>query len=105
MPDDIKSSLTDKMVEAAYDSGTSFLYRKNPAPAHTSSVTQKAHHTPSAPANLLRSQAVGIMKTRFRSRDKNRDGNPFPRPSSTPEQVTETAETTNPRLMICRARA
>ena len=35
--------------------------------------------------------------------DIHNDGTPFPNPSSAPLHVTETADTTNPRLMILSA--
>lgn len=70
------------------------------SPAVTNSVKQKAYHTPSAPMNLLNIYAAGMMTTAYRSREIHRDGVPLPRPSKAPQQVIETADTTNPRLMI-----
>ena len=44
-----------------------------------------------------------MMTTTYRSREMTRDGVPFPIPSRAPEEVKETAETINPRLIRCRA--
>ena len=76
---------------------------KKENPADINSVKQKAYHTPSAPANRLNRYAAGMMTAAYRSNEINRDGYPFPRPSNAPEQVMETADITNPRLMICKA--
>ncbi len=67
------------------------------------SVAQNAHQTPSAPMTLLKRKANGIITIIYRRREIYRDGVPFPRPSRAPEQVTDTAETTKPRLIIRRA--
>ena len=44
-----------------------------------------------------------MMTTTYLMREMRRDLPPMPRPSSEPEQVMETADMMNPRLMICRA--
>ena len=72
-------------------------------PAAANSVKQNAYQVPSAPRNLLKQNAAGMIITTYRKSDIYRDGRPFPNPSSAPEQVTETADTMNPRLMICKA--
>ena len=40
------------------------------------------------------------MTTTYLSRDMSRDGVPFPNPSSAPDAVTDTADTTNPAHMM-----
>lgn len=72
-------------------------------PAETNSVKQNAYHTPFAPTNRLNKYAAGIMTITYRNSEINKEGAPLPNPSSAPEQVTDTADMTNPRLMICSA--
>ena len=80
-----------------------FLHIMNEMTAVISSVTQKAFHTPSGPKARLSRNAAGTIITRYLHRDIMSDGTPFPRPSSAPDEVTETADTTKPALMIRRA--
>ena len=47
-------------------------------------------------------QLMGLFTT-SRAREIKSDGMPFPSPSRTPENVTETEDTTNPKLMILSA--
>ena len=68
--------------------------------AVTSSETQKAFHTPVTPINRLKMNAHGIMITTYRRREISKDGVPIPSPSKAPADVTETADTINPALMI-----
>ena len=68
-----------------------------------SSVTGKLYHTPFAPDILLSPNAMGIITTIYRANDIYKEGIPFPKPSNAPEQVRETADTKNPRLITCSA--
>ena len=69
----------------------------------TVSLIQNACHTPLAPKNLDNTQDTGMMTMIQRSAEITRDGFPFPRPSNTPQTMTEMEEMTNPLLMICNA--
>ena len=71
--------------------------------AVAASVIQKACHTPSAFQNLLKINAIGIISKPYRSEEITRDGLPIPNPSSAPQEMTETEETTKPALMMRRA--
>lgn len=66
-------------------------------------MKQKAYHTPFAPISRLSRNAAGMIRTTYRSSEIYREGVPFPSPSRAPQQVTETADTMKPRLMMCRA--
>lgn len=90
-------------LQPFYFCRVSLLYIIREKPAEMNSVAQKDHHTPYAPSNLLNKNAAGIMTITYLSREIHRDGYPLPKPSRAPEQVMETAEMINPRLMICRA--
>ena len=74
------------------------LYINAAHAAVISSATQNAFHTPAGPKpqSLESIHAAGIMTTTYLSRDMSRDGVPFPNPSSAPDEVTDTADTTNP---------
>lgn len=67
------------------------------------SVIQNAFQTPTAPKSLLSKNAIGMITTTYRKSEISNEGVPFPSPSSAPEDVTETAETRKPALMIRRA--
>ena len=47
--------------------------------------------------------ASGMMKMTYRQREMTSEAAPLPRPSSAPEEVVDTADTTKPRQMMCRA--
>ena len=67
------------------------------------SVIQNAFQTPTGPMILHKSEAAGMMMNRYRNSEIMRDWVPFPSPSNAPEDVTETADTINPALMMRRA--
>ena len=67
------------------------------------SVIQNACQTPTAPKNLERINAIGIMTMIQRNNEMNNDPFPFPNPSNTPQTITEIEEITNPQLMIRNA--
>ena len=68
--------------------------------AASTSVSQKACHTPSAPSQLHSSAASGMMKITYRHSAMTSDSAPLPSHSSAPEAVVETAEITKPILMM-----
>ena len=71
--------------------------------AVTSSVSQNACHTPTAPAMLLRTSAAGMITSTYLQSDIISDGSPLPRPSSEPVAVTDTDDTINPIQSILSA--
>ena len=64
------------------------------------SLIQNACHTPLAPKNLDNTQDTGMMTIIQRSAEITRDGFPFPRPSNTPQTMTEMEEMTNEQFKI-----
>lgn len=73
---------------------------KKAAIAVISSAIQNACHTPFAEKILLRINAVGIIIIVYLKSDMMSDGKPLLSPSSAPDEVTDTADTTNPALII-----
>ena len=71
--------------------------------ADSTSVTQKACQTPVGPSWRQSSHASGMMKMTYRQREMTSEAAPLPRPSSAPEEVVDTADTTKPRQMMRRA--
>ena len=69
----------------------------------STSVTQKACQTPVGPSWRQSSHASGMMKMTYRQREMTSEAAPLPRPSSAPEEVVDTADTTKPRQMMRRA--
>ena len=67
------------------------------------SEIQKACHTPTAPKILLKTNAVDIVKTVYRSKDIINEAPPILNPSNAPEDITDIEETTNPMLIIRKA--
>ena len=67
------------------------------------SVIQNAFQTPTGPMARHKKAAAGIMMNRYRNSEMMRDRVPFPSPSNAPEDVTETADTIKPALMMRRA--
>ena len=86
-----------------YLSLTDFLYTANEMTAVSASVIQNAFHTPFAPINLLNTNAHGIMIIRYLHNDMISDSLPLLSASRAPQEVTDTADTMNPPLMIRRA--
>ena len=62
----------------------------------TTSVIQKAFHTPVGPVSLQRKNASGSIIAINLHRDIISDGMPMPSPSSAPDEVTDTAEIIKP---------
>ena len=93
------------MSQAFLQLCTAFRYMKNDTKAVSTSVIQKACHTPEAPKIQLSTKATGRIMTTYLEREIIRDGRPFPIPSSAPQEVTERAENINPMLMMRRATA
>ena len=73
--------------------------------AHSSSVIQKACHTPEAPIKRLSQNAAGTMISKYRHREIIREGIPMPKPSNAPEETMDTEDTINPALIMRRAAA
>lgn len=73
--------------------------------AVTASVIQKACQTPSGPMAQSSTRAAGMRMTPQRRAEMAKEGPPMPSPSRAPQEMTDTAETRKPRLMIYRARA
>ena len=71
--------------------------------ADSTSVIQKACQTPVGPSWRQSSHASGMMKMTYRQREMTSEAAPLPRPSSAPEEVVDTADTTKPRQMMRRA--
>ena len=69
----------------------------------TNSANGKLIHTPTAPKNLLKTKAAGIMIIIYLKSEIHNDGIPFPSPSKAPEDVTDTADTINPILIMLSA--
>ena len=84
----------------AYLVFTVFRYIPAAMTAVTVSVIQKACQTPAAPRMRHRRNADGMIMAAYLHREMSSDWNPFPIPSSAPADVTETAETTKPALMM-----
>ena len=68
-----------------------------------SSATQKACQTPTAPKNRLKINAAGIIITIYLQREITSEGKPLLSPSRAPQDVTDTADTTKPALIILKA--
>ena len=58
---------------------------------------------PHRPHSREKRNAAGRISRAYRKREMAREGPPVPRPSSAPQEITDTEETMNPRLMISRA--
>ena len=80
-----------------------FRYRTYATTAVSPSVHTNAHHTPAASKKRLNTNAAGMITATYLITEMTRDAIPCPNASKAPEQVTETADMINPRLMICRA--
>ena len=65
-----------------------------------SSAIQKACHTPFAEKILLRINAVGMIIIVYLKSEMMSDGRPLLSPSRAPDEVTDTADTTKPALII-----
>ncbi len=69
----------------------------------TNSANGKLIHTPTAPKNLLKTKAAGMIIIIYLKSEIHNDGRPFPRPSKAPDDVTDTADTINPILIMLSA--
>ena len=82
---------------------TDLRYTMTAMTAVMNSVIQNAFQTPTGPMARHKKAAAGIMMNRYRNSEMMRDRVPFPSPSNAPEDVTETADTIKPALMMRRA--
>ena len=69
----------------------------------TNSANGKLIHTPTAPKNLLKTKAAGIMIIIYLKSEIHNDGIPFPSPSKAPEDVTAIATDTITATLLIMA--